>query len=65
MTRGSSTFKKGDVRRAVEAVAKATGAPVQRIEIEPNGKIVIITGKPGEEPGTHNEWDEVLDRGQH
>jgi hypothetical protein len=58
MTRGQSTFRKNDLRRAVEAAMKATGAPVARIEIDPNGKIIIITGKPGDT--TCNEWDEVL-----
>jgi hypothetical protein len=64
MTRGASTFKKGDVRRAVEAVVKATGAPVQRVEIDRAGKVVVIVGKPGETCGNTNEWDEVLDRGK-
>jgi hypothetical protein len=64
VTRGPCSFRKSDVRRAVEAAVKATGAPIQRIEIDPNGKIIIVTGKPGEGPGT-NEWDEVLNRGQH
>jgi hypothetical protein len=65
MTRGLSSFRKGDVRRAVEAVVKATGAPVQRVEIDRAGKVVVIVGKPGGEPcGNNNEWDEVLDRGK-
>jgi hypothetical protein len=65
MTRCRSSFRKGDVRKAVEAVAKATGSPVTRVEISPDGKVSVIVGKPGETPGTNNEWDEVLDRDQH
>jgi hypothetical protein len=65
-TRCRSSFKKGDVKKAVAAVAAATGAPIQRVEIDPQtGKVVVTVGTPGETPGTNNEWDEVLDRDQH
>jgi hypothetical protein len=64
-TRCRSSFKKGDVKKAVAAVAAATGAPIQRVEIGPDGRVIVIVGKPGETPGTNNEWDEVLDRDQH
>jgi hypothetical protein len=43
MSRGQQTFKQSDVTRAVKAVAKA-GLPVGRVEITPDGKIVIRTG---------------------
>jgi hypothetical protein len=42
-TRGACKFKQCDVTRAVKAVAKA-GVPITRIEISPDGKIVIATG---------------------
>jgi hypothetical protein len=42
-TRGACKFKQCDVIRAVNAVAKA-GVPITRIEISPDGKIVIATG---------------------
>src|SRR5438045_5679128 len=42
-TRGACKFKQCDVTRAVKAVAKA-GVTVARVEIAPDGKIVIGTG---------------------
>lgn len=41
--RGACSFKECDVTRAVKAVAKA-GLSVARVEIAPDGKIVIATG---------------------
>lgn len=41
--RGPCSFKQCDVTRAVKAVAKA-GVPVARVEIAPDGRIVIVTG---------------------
>jgi hypothetical protein len=58
--RGPSGFRKSDLRKAVEAAMKATGAPVQRIEIDREGRIIIITGNPGTAPGSANEWDTAL-----
>jgi hypothetical protein len=59
--RGKCNFRKTDIKKAIEAIAKATGAPVQRIEIDRDGKIIIITGKPGDASGNRNEWDTLLD----
>lgn len=42
-TRGPCKFKQCDVIRAVKAVAKA-GVEVARVEIAPDGRIVIATG---------------------
>jgi hypothetical protein len=42
-TRGACKFKQCDVTRAVKAAIKA-GVTVTRIEIAPDGKIVIATG---------------------
>jgi hypothetical protein len=45
------------VTRAIRAVA-AAGQSVVRIEIDPNGKIVIVTiGEPERRGG--NDWDRV------
>lgn len=43
MSRGPSTFRQTDVTRAIKA-AKAAGVDVSRIEIGPNGRIVITAG---------------------
>jgi len=55
MTRTPATFRKADLRRAVEAVT-AAGQIVARVEVDPNGKIVIVTA--GElERREENSWD--------
>jgi hypothetical protein len=57
MARAPSTFRKTDLRKAVEAVV-AAGQAVARVEIDPNGKIVIVT--VGElERREANSWDRV------
>jgi hypothetical protein len=61
MTRCRSPIKKADVRRCIEAVAKATGDRVARVEIDAAGKVTVIVERPAD--GTHsgnNEWDTVL-----
>ncbi len=45
MARGSCTFKQGDVTKAVKAVV-AAGVNVARVEIDKNGRIVVIAGVP-------------------
>jgi hypothetical protein len=58
MPRCRSSFKKGDIRRAIEAVAAATNAPVARVEIGPDGKMIVIVGKPADSiDNSKNEWD--------
>jgi len=63
MSRGQHTFKQSDVTRALKATVKA-GIAVERVEIDKNGKIVVVTVRPedaanGEKSGK-NEWDVVL-----
>ena len=62
MARGPCTFRQLDVTRALRGAA-AAGIPVQRVEIDKEGKIVVITGKSPESPrdseDKRNEWDEV------
>lgn len=61
MARGPCTFKQQDVTRALRA-AVAAGIDVQRIEIDRDGKIVVVTGKPREvvdEGRGENEWDRI------
>jgi hypothetical protein len=58
MSRGPATFRQRDLTAAVKAVL-AAGCEVARIEIDKDGKIVVVTGKP-EAPVTDvdiNEWD--------
>jgi len=57
MPRGKVLFKERDLARAIRAAAKS-GAPLQRVEIDREGRIVIIVGAPQEreKPG-ENEWD--------
>jgi hypothetical protein len=53
MARAPATFRKADLRRAVEAVT-AAGQIVARVEVDP--KIVIVTA--GElERREENSWD--------
>ena len=63
MSRGQQTFKQRDVTKALKATVKA-GIAVGRVEIDKDGKIVIVTARPddtanGEKP-EKNEWDGVL-----
>ena len=63
MSRGQQTFKQSDVTKAIKATVKA-GIAVGRVEIDKNGKIVIVPARPedaanGEKP-EKNEWDGVL-----
>jgi hypothetical protein len=60
MTRAPATFRKADLRRAVEAVA-AAGVHIARVEIDRDGRIVIIASNGELEPDRReeNEWDRV------
>ncbi len=63
MSRGQQTFKQSDLTKAIKAAVKA-GVAVERVEIDKDGKITIVTVRPedaanGETPGK-NEWDGVL-----
>jgi hypothetical protein len=59
--RAPLAFKKTDVTRAVKGVI-AAGMLVTRIEIEKDGKIIVVPGKPNEIGNLQiNEWDEVTD----
>lgn len=48
-------FTQTDLKRAVAGV-KAAGENIARIEIDPNGKIVIIPGQPKTRQGK-SVWD--------
>jgi hypothetical protein len=59
--RRPSTFKKSDVVRVMNAV-QAAGLEVARVEVRPDGLIVVVPRNTNE-GGTlvgGNEWDELL-----
>jgi hypothetical protein len=65
MGHGSLTFKKRDVKTALEA-ARDAGLSVARVEINRDGTIVIVAGKPeGDSRTSENPWDEVLPHEPH
>lgn len=45
MPRARCTFRERDLRVAVEA-ARAAGLEIGRVEIDREGKIVVVAGKP-------------------
>jgi hypothetical protein len=62
MSRGQQTFRQSDVTKALRATVKA-GIAVERVEIDKNGKIVVVTAKPQDADGEkseQNEWDAVV-----
>ena len=56
MTRAAATFKKRDVARAYRAVVDS-GGQVSRVEIDRDGRIVVILGEPGEQRRPLTELD--------
>jgi len=58
MARTCAPFRQQDVVKAIRA-AKVAGVDIQRIEIDPNGKIVIIVGNGEPDHWEVNEWDRV------
>ena len=58
MPRAPSNFRQTDITRAVKAVV-AAGVEVARVEVDKDGKITVIAGKPcGDQQG--NPWDEAV-----
>jgi hypothetical protein len=57
MARALSNFKQGDIARALRAM-KAAGFEVRRLEIAPDGRIIIATGRCSEQPAESalDEW---------
>ena len=57
MGHGRATFKETDLTRALRAARKA-GLDVERIEVDRDGRIVLVL-KNGDKVHTErNEWDE-------
>ncbi|MCK0197564.1 hypothetical protein MWN34_11635 [Ancylobacter sp. 6x-1] len=60
MPRGPATFRQRDLTAAIRAV-KAAGEGVARVEVDPDGKIIIVAGTPSPvEPETGAVPDLVL-----
>ena len=62
MPKGKQIFRETDLRRAIRTFQKL-GLPVARVEIDRDGKIVVIVGEcksRDEGMATANPWDEVL-----
>lgn len=57
MSRGPQTFKQRDLTKALKG-AVAAGLDVKRVEIDRDGKIIIVPGQP-DEAAANNEWDTV------
>lgn len=64
MARGPLAFRQHDVTRAIKA-ARAAGIEIGQIEIDKDGKIVIVPkiAATPDRADTDNEWDEVLTHG--
>jgi hypothetical protein len=63
LMRRPAAFKKTDVTRATRAVC-AAGLEVARVEIEKDGRLVVVIGKQKaldiSPDGEQNPWDQVL-----
>jgi hypothetical protein len=52
-------FRRAHLSAALRA-AQLAGLPVEKIEIGPDGKIVVFAAKPSNDSGeSSNEWDAV------
>lgn len=60
MSRRAQTFKQGDITKALKA-AVAAGLAVKRVEVDRDGRIVVVAGRSEHEsaPTQANEWDSV------
>jgi hypothetical protein len=60
VSRGPSTFKQTDLTRAIKG-ARAAGIDVARIELNKNGRIIIVPIQTATASEIiRNEWDDVL-----
>ena len=66
MARGRVSFKERDLARAMRA-ARRSGVPLERVEIDREGRIILVPGKPGEaveveaaKPNSQNSLDDEL-----
>lgn len=54
-----SIFRQRDVTKAVKA-AVAAGISVARVEVDKEGRIIIVAGKPSDFGSGSNPWDAVV-----
>lgn len=63
MARQPARFKTSDITRAFKG-ALAAGVECPRVEVDPNGRIVVLGDRPtaaaAVEPGAPNPWDEAV-----
>ncbi|MBV5262858.1 hypothetical protein [Pinisolibacter aquiterrae] len=63
MARQPARFKTSDITRAFKG-ALAAGVECPRVEVEPNGRIVVLVDRPApsapQEPEVVNPWDEAV-----
>ena len=61
MSRRPATFRQTDVTRAVKG-ARAAGVEIAQVEIDKDGRIIVVAAKSTEgsnNGGERNEWDAV------
>ena len=56
MSQGPCTFRKSDLRRAIQA-AESAGMRVGRVEVDKSGKIVLFPSDGAASGAAVNEWD--------
>jgi hypothetical protein len=59
MARGPNKFRQREITRTIKA-AKAAGEKVNRVEVEPDGKIVLYLGAGRDSPNQPNDADIAL-----
>jgi hypothetical protein len=62
--RRASTFRQGDLTRAVKAVV-AAGLRVAGIKVSAQGDIEVVTGAGQASGKSENDWDKALSRDAH
>jgi hypothetical protein len=62
LARGNCKFRQRDIKAAIKAVM-AAGVDIARVEVDKDGKIIVVTGKaddvPGERTEGSNPWDNI------